>query len=156
MPFLLTLQIKNPKVLIGRIIAIDYGQKRVGLAVTDPEQIIATSLTTVRAMDVIPFLKDYVKKEPVVKFIVGEPRQMNYQLSEAAKFTEPFVRQLIREFPEIPVERVDERFTSKMAVDTIRESGAKKKDRRNKSLIDTVSATILLQSYLSQQQGNVR
>lgn len=136
--------------LIGRIIAIDYGQKRVGLAVTDPEQIIATSLTTVRAMDVIPFLKDYVKREPVVKFIVGEPRQMNYQLSEAAKFIEPFVRQLIREFPEIPVERVDERFTSKMAVDSIRESGAKRKDRRNKSLIDTVSATILLQSYLSQ------
>lgn len=136
--------------MTGRIIAIDYGQKRVGLAVTDPEQIIATSLTTVRSMDAISFLREYVSREPVVKFIVGEPRQMNYEKSESARFIDPFVRQLKKVFPEIPVERVDERFTSMMAVNTIRESGVKKKDRQNKALVDTVSATILLQSYLDQ------
>lgn len=135
--------------MIGRIIAIDYGQKRTGLAVTDPDQIIATSLTTVRSMDVITFLKEYISREPVVKLIVGEPRQMNYEVSESEKFIEPFIRQLQKQFPSIPVERVDERFTSKMAVQSIKESGLKKKDRQNKSLIDTVSATILLQSYLS-------
>lgn len=139
----------NRKILIGRIIAIDYGQKRTGLAVTDPDQIIATSLTTVRSMDVIAFLKEYMSREVVVKFIVGEPRQMNYEVSESEKFIEPFVKQLQKQFPSIPVERVDERFTSKMAVQSIRDSGVKKKDRQNKSLIDTVSATILLQSYLS-------
>lgn len=137
--------------MIGRIIAIDYGQKRVGLAVTDPEQIIATSLTTVRAMDTIQYLKEYVSREPVVLFIVGEPRQMNNEVSESARFIEPFVKQLRKEFPAIPVERVDERFTSKMASQAILQSGARKKDRQNKSLVDTVSATILLQSYLDRQ-----
>lgn len=136
--------------LIGRIIAIDYGQKRVGLAVTDVEQIIATSLTTVRAMDAIPFLKDYVNREPVVLFLVGEPRQMNNQASESARFIDPFVKLLKKTFPDIPVERVDERFTSKMALSAMREAGLKKKDRENKSLVDTVSATIILQSYLDQ------
>ncbi len=136
--------------LIGRIIAIDYGQKRVGLAVTDVEQIIATSLTTVRAMDAIPFLKDYVSREPVVLFLVGEPRQMNNQASESARFIDPFVKLLKRTFPDIPIERVDERFTSKMALSAMREAGLKKKDRENKSLVDTVSATIILQSYLDQ------
>lgn len=134
--------------MIGRIIAIDYGQKRVGLAVTDPGQIIATSLTTVRTMDVIPFLKDYLNHETVVLFLVGEPKQMNNEASESAKFIEPFVKSLKKEFPGIPVERVDERFTSKLAMNTIREAGLKKKDRQNKALIDTVSATIMLQSYL--------
>lgn len=136
--------------LTGRILAIDYGQKRVGLAVTDPEQIIATSLTTVRSMDVIPFLKDYIRKESVVLFIVGEPKQMNYEASESEKFIEPFIKQLKIEFPDIPVKRVDERFTSKIAQRSILEAGLKKKDRQNKALIDTVSATIILQSYLEQ------
>jgi putative Holliday junction resolvase len=140
--------------LIGRIIAIDYGQKRVGLAVTDTGQIIATSLTTVRAMDTISFLKEYISREPVVLFLVGEPRQMNYEPSASARFIEPFVKQLKKEFPQIPVERVDERFTSKMASQAILQSGAKKKDRQNKSLVDTVSATILLQSYLDQRMFN--
>lgn len=137
--------------LTGRILAIDYGQKRVGLAVTDPEQIIATSLTTVRSMDVISFLKDYISKEPVVLFIVGEPKQMNYEVSESEKFIEPFIKQLKIEFPGIPVKRVDERFTSKIAQRSILEAGLKKKDRQNKALIDTVSATIILQSYLEQK-----
>jgi putative Holliday junction resolvase len=135
--------------LIGRIIAIDYGQKRTGLAVTDPDQIIATSLTTVRSMDVIDFLKEYISREKVVKFIVGDPKQMNYTASDSVRFIEPFIKQLSKQFPMIPIERVDERFTSKIAAQTIRDAGAKKKDRQNKSLIDTVSATILLQSYLS-------
>lgn len=139
--------------MAGRIIAIDYGQKRVGLAVTDPEQIIATSLTTVRAMDIIPFLKEYTKHEQVVLFVVGEPRQMNYEVSESARFIEPFIKQLIKEFAGIPVVRADERFTSKMAMRTIQEAGLKKKDRQNKALVDTVSATILLQSYLEQMSA---
>lgn len=136
--------------MTGRIIAIDYGQKRVGLAVTDPGQIIATSLTTVRAMDVIPFLKDYLSREPVVLLLVGEPRQMNYEVSESARFIDPFVRLLKKEFPGIPVERVDERFTSKLAMNSMIEAGLKKKDRQNKALVDTVSATIMLQTYLEQ------
>lgn len=134
--------------MIGRVLAIDYGQKRTGLAVTDPDQIIATSLTTIRSMDVIQFLKDYVAKEKVVLILIGEPKQMNYKDSESAKFIEPFVRLITKSFPDIPVKRVDERFTSKMAQRTIIEAGLKKKDRQNKSLIDTVSATIMLQSYL--------
>lgn len=134
--------------MIGRIIAIDYGQKRVGLAVTDENQIIATSLTTVHSKDAIVFLKDYIKREPVVLFLVGEPKQMNYKESESARFIEPFIKLLKKEFPHIPIERVDERFTSKMATRAILESGAKKKDRQNKALIDTISATIMLQSYL--------
>ncbi len=134
--------------MIGRILAIDYGQKRTGLAVSDPDQIIATSLTTIRSMDVIQFLKDYISGEKVVLFLVGEPKQMNYEASESSKFIEPFVRLLVNTFPNIPVRRVDERFTSKIAMQTIREAGLKKKDRQNKALIDTISATIMLQSYL--------
>ncbi len=134
--------------MIGRILAIDYGQKRTGLAVTDPDQIIATSLTTIKSMDVIKFLSDYFKKEKVVLILIGEPKQMNYTDSESTKFIEPFVRLVTKTFPDIPVKRVDERFTSKMAQRTIIEAGLKKKDRQNKSLIDTVSATIMLQSFL--------
>lgn len=100
-------------------------------------------------MDVIDFLKEYISREKVVKFIVGDPKQMNYTASDSVRFIEPFIKQLSKQFPMIPIERVDERFTSKIAAQTIRDAGAKKKDRQNKSLIDTVSATILLQSYLS-------
>lgn len=137
----------------GRVLAIDYGQKRAGIAVTDPDQIIASSLTTVRAMDTIPFLKDYLSKEMVVLFIVGEPRQMNYTASESAKFIEPFVKLLSKSFPSIPIVRVDERFTSMMAQRTMLEAGLKKKARQNKALVDTVSATIMLQSYLEQKSS---
>lgn len=105
-------------------------------------------------MDAIEFLKDYINREPVVLILVGEPRQMNYEVSESARFIEPFVKQLKKVFPSIPVERVDERFTSKMASQAILQSGLKKKDRQNKSLVDTVSATILLQSYLDQRIFN--
>jgi putative Holliday junction resolvase len=137
-----------PLKLMGRIIAIDYGQKRVGLAVTDELKIIATSLATIPSAEVISFLKDYLQSNQVDCFVVGEPRQMDYSPSESEKYIEPFIRRLRAEIPGIPVERVDERFTSLMAVQTIRDSGAKRKTRQNKALVDTVSATIMLQSYL--------
>jgi putative Holliday junction resolvase len=138
---------------MGRIVAIDYGRKRVGLAVTDTLQIFATSLTTVHSKDVLVYLKDYVSKEPVDCFVVGLPRQMNNTDSESVKFIEPFVKLLQKQFPAIPVVRIDERFTSKMATAAILEAGLKKKDRQNKALVDTVSATIILQSYLEMRAG---
>jgi len=133
---------------MSRILAIDYGQKRVGLAVTDELKLIANSLATVPSKDIFVFLKDYLSKENVECFVVGEPKQMNYTVSESAKFIEPFVKKLAKTFPDIPVERMDERFTSKMASQAILHSGLKKKARQNKALIDKVSATLILQSYL--------
>ncbi len=133
---------------MGRILAIDYGQKRVGLAVTDEQRIIASPLTTVHSKDVIAFLRDYISRENVDLFVVGEPKQMNNQASESVKFIDPFIRLLMKQFPGIPVERIDERFTSLMAKRAILDSGARKKDRQNKALVDTVSAAIILQSYL--------
>lgn len=134
---------------MGRILAIDYGRKRVGLAVTDEFQIIANALTTVAAKDIFTFLKDYTLTEKVDCIVVGEPKQMNYEASESAKYIEPFVRKLKLEFPKIKIERHDERFTSKMAKQTMLDAGLKKKDRQNKSLVDTISATIILQSYMN-------
>jgi putative Holliday junction resolvase len=137
---------------MGRILAIDYGQKRVGLAVTDELKIIATALATVPAPEVMSFLQDYTSKNSVECYVVGEPKQMNNTASESAKYIEPFIRRLKAEFPGIPVERMDERFTSMIATRAILESGAKKKDRRDKSLVDAVSAVIILQSYMEQRQ----
>jgi putative Holliday junction resolvase len=140
---------------LARILAIDYGQKRVGLAVTDEGQIIATPLTTVHSKDVINYLKEYLIHEKVEIFVVGEPKQMNNAASESVKFIEPFVRLLSKTFPDVKIARVDERFTSKMAQRTILEAGAKKKDRQRKDLVDMVSAVIILQSYLeSRNFGN--
>ena len=136
---------------MGRIVAIDYGQKRTGIAVTDELKIISTGLTTVRSMDALEFLKDYAKKNVVERFVVGEPKQMNNTASESSVFIEPFVKTLKAAFPEIPVERADERFTSLIASRTIREAGLKKKDRQDKALVDTVSATIILQSYMEKK-----
>ena len=133
---------------MGRVIAIDYGRKRVGLAVTDELQIIATALSTVHSKDILSWLKDYCKNENVDCFVVGEPRQMNNEASEAAEFIEPFVKKLKKEFPEIPVERYDERFTSKMATQAIMDAGLKKKKRRDKALVDKISAVLILQSWL--------
>ena len=129
--------------------AIDYGSKRVGIAVTDPQQIIATGLTTVHSKDVIEFLKKYTAKEPVECIVVGEPKRMNNEPSDSARFIEPFVVHLKRTFPAIKVERLDERFTSKMAFQTMIDSGLKKKARQNKDLVDEISATIILQDYMS-------
>ena len=123
-----------------------------GIAVTDELQIFATGLATVHVSEVFSFLKDYVICEKVEKFVVGQPVQMNNTASDAQRFTEPFVKQLIKQFPGIPVDRADERFTSKMAQEAILMAGLKKKDRQNKALIDTVSATIMLQSYLQMKK----
>ena len=139
---------------MGRIISIDYGQKRVGIAVTDENQMIANALTTVHSKDIIEFLKNYIASENVERFVVGEPRQMNYQPSESAKLIDAFVRKLKKEFPELPVDRIDERFTSKMAQQTMIVAGLKKKKRQNKALVDAISATIILQSYLETRSEN--
>ncbi len=133
---------------MGRIMALDYGQKRTGIAVTDPLQMIANSLETVRSSEVIAFLKQYAAKEKVDAFVVGYPRQMNNTLSESVKFIDPFIALLKKTFPGKEVFLMDERFTSKMAVQTMIAGGVKKKDRQNKGLIDAISATIILQSYL--------
>lgn len=133
---------------MGRIIAIDYGRKRTGLAVTDESQLIATGLTTVPSAQTIDFLTKYLSKEMVDLIVVGEPKQMNNLNSEAFLFVEPFIKKLQQAFPNMPIERMDERFTSKMAFRTMVDAGLKKKDRQRKELIDTISATIILQSYL--------
>ena len=132
-----------------RILAIDYGIKRTGIAVTDDFQIIASGLTTIPSETAITFLKDYFSKENVAKVIIGEPKQMNGQPSESTEVIEKFVSKFQKEFPEMKVERVDERFTSKMAFQTMIDSGLKKKQRQNKGLIDEIAATILLQDYVN-------
>ena len=133
---------------MARILAIDYGKVRTGLAVTDELQIIASGLTTVPTKELLDFLKNYLKKEKVELFLVGEPKQMNNEASESEALITPFISQLRTFFPEIPIKRVDERFTSKMAAQTLFDSGLKKKQRQNKALLDEISATIILQSYI--------
>lgn len=134
-----------------RILAIDYGQKRTGIAVTDEMQIIASGLTTIPSETTISFLKDYFAKEKVGKVLLGEPKQMNNEPSQSASIIEAFAERFKNEFPDMPLERVDERFTSKMAFQTMIDSGLKKKQRQNKGLIDEISATIMLQDYLSRK-----
>lgn len=131
-----------------RLMAFDYGTKRIGVAVTDPMQIIATALTTVHPQDIWTFLTDYLQTEQIETFIVGKPRQMDGSDSESASHVVGFMRKLKKIYPTIPVVEIDERFTSKMASAAIAQSGKKKKDRQQKGLIDTVSATIILQSYM--------
>ncbi|WP_243471273.1 Holliday junction resolvase RuvX [Winogradskyella sp. MH6] len=134
---------------MGRILAIDFGTRRTGIAVTDPMQIIASGLTTVETKELIQYLKAYVNSEDVEKFVVGEPKQMDNTASESEVHIQKFLEKLIKEFPNIPVVRVDERFTSKMAFQTMIDSGLKKKQRQNKALVDEISATLILQSYLA-------
>ena len=131
--------------------AIDYGQKRIGVAVSDPEQIIANALTTVHVKDIFPFLQEYFSSEKVDRVLVGEPLQMDNSPSAAARFIEPFVKKFATTFPDMPLERADERFTSKMAQQTMLMGGLRKKARQNKETVDAVSATIILQSYLEKQ-----
>ncbi|WP_299552976.1 Holliday junction resolvase RuvX [Seonamhaeicola sp.] len=133
---------------MARILAIDYGTKRTGLAVTDELQIIASGLTTVSTKELITFLKDYTSKEQVELFLIGEPKQMDNTASESEVFIQKLIEVLKSEFPNIPNQRVDERFTSKMAFQTMIDSGLKKSQRKNKALIDEISATLILQSYL--------
>ncbi len=133
---------------MSRILAIDYGIKRTGIAVTDDFQIIASGLTTISSETAITFLKDYFSKENVSVVLIGEPKQMNGQPSESTEIIEKFVQKFKSTFPEMKVERSDERFTSKMAFQTMIDSGLKKKQRQNKALVDEIAATIMLQDYL--------
>ena len=133
-----------------RILSIDYGLKRTGLAVTDPLQIIATGLTTVESKQLIPFLKDYFAREEVELIIIGDPKNWDDTDTHATPLVEKIIKQLEKNFPNIPIKKVDERYTSKMAKDAMLEMGLKKMQRRNKKLVDEIAATILLQEYLRQ------
>ncbi len=133
---------------MSRILGIDFGVKRTGIAVTDELQIIASGLTTVATENLIQFLKDYISKETVELFIIGKPKQMDNSDSESEIHIQIFIKKLTKHFPDIPFLREDERFTSKIAFQSMIDSGLKKKQRRNKGLVDEVSATLILQSYL--------
>lgn len=131
-----------------RILAIDYGKKRTGLAVTDPMKIIASGLATVPTHELLPYLKKYMEKEPVELFVIGDPRNLDGTPTDATPLVEQCIRSLGKHFPAIPVRKLDERFTSKMAFQTMIDSGLGRQQRRDKSLVDEISATILLQGYL--------
>jgi putative Holliday junction resolvase len=133
---------------MARILSIDYGLKRTGLAVTDPLQIIATGLTTVETPKLIPFLKDYFTKEPVELIIMGEPKNWDESDTHATPLVKKAVERLKKEFPAIPIKMVDERYTSKLASQAMIEMGMKKMQRRNKALVDEIAATIMLQEYM--------
>jgi len=137
-----------------RILAFDYGTKRIGIAVTDPLQIIATGLDTIHPKDIIDYLKKYLSAEQVELFVVGEPKQMDGTASQSASHIKGFITTLKKNFPEIPIERIDERFTSKMASAVVAQSGFRKSDRQNKERLDTISATIILQTYLEKKSLN--
>ena len=137
---------------MGRILAIDYGKKRTGIAVTDTLKLIANGLTTVPTTELMSFLSDYVSREPVERILVGLPKQMNNEASENMKRVEPFVNALRKKWPNIPVEYVDERFTSVLAHRAMLEGGLKKKARQDKALVDEISATIILQDYLESKR----
>ncbi|KOY53047.1 Holliday junction resolvase RuvX [Polaribacter dokdonensis] len=136
---------------MGRILALDFGKVRTGIAVTDELQIIASGLKTVATNELLTFLKTYLQKENVELILLGKPKQMDNTDSESEVLIQPFLERLEKNFPKIPIKRVDERFTSKMAFQTMIDSGLKKKQRRNKALVDEISATIILQSYLYNQ-----
>ncbi|MEN6589259.1 MAG: Holliday junction resolvase RuvX [Proteiniphilum sp.] len=137
---------------MARLLSIDYGKKRTGIAVSDPLQIIANGLTTVETTQLFDFLAEYLRKEEVACIVVGLSKQMNNELSENMKRVEPFVNRLRRLYPHIPVEYFDERFSSKMAHQTMIDGGLKKKDRKNKALVDEISATIILQGYMESKR----
>ncbi len=143
------------KLYMSRILAFDVGKKRIGVAVTDPLQMIANGLQTVPAHEIWDFIKAYVANEEVSQIVVGYPRQMNNEGSEALHYVNPFVKRLRKLFPDLPVALIDERFTSKMAHQTMLDGGLKKKARQNKALVDTISATIILQSYLQQRSNTI-
>tara|TARA_Y100001968_G_C18963780_1_gene529003 strand:+ start:213 stop:623 length:411 start_codon:yes stop_codon:yes gene_type:complete len=134
---------------LARILALDYGKVRTGIAVTDELQLIAPGLTTVETKELIPFLDDYLKKESVERIVVGLPKQMDNTASESEESIQEFLKKLEAKFPSMPLERQDERFTSKMAFQSMLDSGMKKKKRRDKALVDEISATLILQAYLN-------
>ena len=137
---------------MARILAIDYGKKRIGIAVTDPMQLIANRLTTISTETIWDFLEKYFQKEEVETIVVGYPKQMNNQASEAVRYINPFLKKFQLKYPEIKLEIADERFTSKMAFQTMIDGGVKKQKRKDKSMVDGISATIILQSFLEQKR----
>jgi putative Holliday junction resolvase len=137
---------------VGRLMAIDYGLKRVGLAVSDNMQVIATALNTVPTVDIFPYLKDYMTREQVDAIVVGDPKQLDNTPSESAKAVHLFVEELGNQFPDIDIYKIDERFTSKIASQTIAKSGKTKKARQEKGLIDTVAAVLILQDFMKMKQ----
>ena len=141
---------------MARILAIDYGKKRVGLAITDPQQIIASRLTTIPTHTLFDFLKEYFQKETVEKVVVGYPKQLNNEASEAVRYINPFLKKFQQIYPEMQLEIIDERFTSKIAFQTMIDGGVKKEKRKDKAMVDGISATIILQSYLEQQRNTVK
>ena len=136
---------------MARIIALDFGKQRTGIAVTDELQLIASGLTTINTKDLLQYLKEYTAKENIAGIVVGEPKQWDNTPSESEALIQPFLKKLKETFPSIPIDRQDERFTSKVALQTMVEAGLKKKQRRNKELIDEISATLILQSYLNRK-----
>ncbi|MEO9894691.1 Holliday junction resolvase RuvX [Aurantibacter sp.] len=136
---------------MGRIIALDYGRKRTGIAVTDELQLIASGLTTVSTKELLSFIVSYSSDEVVEKIVIGEPKQMNNEPSESEKDIKSFIEKLMEILPEIPIERQDERFTSKMAMSSMVVGGMGKKKRQNKALVDEISATLILQAYLNRK-----
>jgi putative holliday junction resolvase len=136
---------------MGRILALDYGNKRVGLAVTDLMQIIASPLTTVPTAEIEDFLLDYSQKENIDEFVVGYPVQMNNKPSESVIYINPFLKKLRKLFPDKPIHLTDERFTSKIAFRAMIEGGIKKKERRDKSMVDKISASLILSSFLEKR-----
>jgi len=138
---------------MARILAIDFGKKRVGLAVSDPQQIIANRLTTVPTHTIWDFLSEYFQKETVETVVVGYPKQMNNEASEAVRYINPFLKKFQIQYPDKNLEILDERFTSKMAFQTMIDGGLKKQKRQDKALIDGISATIILQSFLEQKRN---
>jgi putative Holliday junction resolvase len=137
---------------MGRILSIDYGRKRTGIAVTDPLQIIANGLTTVPTAQLLDFLKGYLQREQVDCIVVGQPRQMNGQMSESWRYISPFLGRLKKEHPDIPVQLMDERFTSVLAHQAMLDGGLRKTARQDKALVDEISACIILQSYLESRR----
>lgn len=138
---------------MGRILAIDYGTKRVGIATTDPLQIIATGLTTIHPNELVSFLKNYMTTEIVDCIVIGDPKRLNNEPAQAAAGANKLTANIQKQFPDIKVDRMDERFTSKMAFSAMIEGGLKKKARTDKAMVDKVSATIILQSYMEQQNS---
>lgn len=133
---------------MGRILGIDYGNKRIGLAITDPLQMFASPLVTISPQEFDSYIENYIKTIQIDEFVIGYPVQMNNMPSESVKYINPFLKKVKKLFPEIPVHLVDERFTSKLAFQALIDGGVKKKDRRNKSMVDKISASIILQSFL--------
>lgn len=137
---------------MARIIAFDYGTKRIGIAVTDPLQIIATGLDTIHPKDIVEYLKKYMLTEEIEAFVIGDPKQMDGTPSESAQHVKGFSTTLKKNFPAIPQFWIDERFTSKLAHETIMQSGLKKQDRRDKDRVDTIAATIILQYFMQEHR----